>query len=151
MRIIFTRTFNLIGPRLKANLALSNFARQIARLEKERLPPVIEVGDIKMGRDFLDVRDAVRAYGLLMEKGENGEVYNICSGKATTIKEALEILLGLSPLKIKFKIIPERIKPMDIPRQKGDYNKIFKLTGWRPEIPLKQSLEDLLNWWRGSV
>lgn len=151
MRIIFTRTFNLVGPRLEGYLACSSFACQIAWIEKNGQPPVIEVGNIETSRDFVDVRDAVIAYILLMEKGYRGEIYNICSGKAVTIKEIIEILISFSRVKIEFKVVQDRIKASDIPGQAGSYDKLFRLTGWRPKIELRQSLRDLLEWWRRRI
>lgn len=151
IKIIRTRGFNHTGPRRGEVFVTSNFAKQIAEIEKGKRTPVIEVGNLEAKRDWTDVRDVVRGYLLAVEKGEPGEVYNICSGKAWKINEMLDILLKLSKIKVKTKEMPERIRPSDVPILIGDYTKFHKATGWKPEIPFEQTMKDLLNYWRERV
>jgi GDP-4-dehydro-6-deoxy-D-mannose reductase len=149
LRVIRTRAFNLTGPGESAHFVTSAFARQIAEIEANLRKPVIRVGNLESVRDFTDVRDVVRAYSLLAEKGKPGEVYNVCSGKGTSIKNLLQILLELSTQPdIAVQVDPSRLQPADVPIQIGDAGKLQALTGWTPTIPLRQTLEDVLNYWR---
>jgi len=112
---------------------------------------VIEVGNISVKRDFTDVRDVVRAYTLLMEKGRRGEVYNICSGSAVPLREILDLLISFSSQKIEVQVDSKKLRKADIPLLLGDNKKIKEETSWMPEISLKQSLRDLLEYWRKRV
>lgn len=151
LRIIRTRPFHATGPRRAGRFVCSNFAKQIALIEKNKQKPIIYVGDLDIKRDFMDVRDMVRALWLIAQKGRVGDVYNICSERACSIKKILIILLSLSKKKIRIKIDPERIRPNDVPLFIGDCTKMKKLTGWRPKINLEKTLEDLLDYWRNSI
>jgi GDP-4-dehydro-6-deoxy-D-mannose reductase len=144
LSVVFCRPFNLVGPGLPAGLVLSSFADQVVRVERG-LDDVVRVGNLDARRDFLDIRDAVRAYRLLAEQGKLGEIYNVCSGKSVSIRECLDILIDLSPAAPRVVRDPGRMQPVDVPVQVGDPGKIHQLTGWAPTIPLEQSLEDLLN------
>jgi len=146
--IIRTRGFNHEGPRRGAVFVCSDFAKQIADIEKGRRPPVIRVGNLEARRDFTDVRDVVRAYWLSLEKGVPGEVYNICSGKAWTIREMLDLLLGMTDANVKIEQDPARMRPSDVPVLLGDASKFRKATGWEPTIPFDRTLRDLLEYWR---
>jgi GDP-4-dehydro-6-deoxy-D-mannose reductase len=151
MKTVRTRGFNHTGPRRGEVFVTSNFAKQIAEIEKRKKEPVIHVGNLEAKRDFTDVRDIVRAYWLAAEKGEDGEVYNVGSGKAMAMKEMLDILLSLSKAKVKIKVDPERLRPSDVPILQSDSGKFVRLTGWKPQIPLEQTFKDLLNYWRERV
>ena len=146
-----TRGFNHTGPRRGEVFICSNFAKQIAEIEKGKRKPVMYVGNLEARRDFTDVRDTVRAYWLSLEKGEPGDVYNIGTGKAYTMKEILDMLLGLSREQVKIETDPKRLRPSDVEILLSDSTKFRKLTGWEPKIPLKQSLQDLLDYWRDRV
>ncbi|NIM05654.1 MAG: NAD-dependent epimerase/dehydratase family protein [Armatimonadetes bacterium] len=146
--VIRTRAFNHDGPRRGKVFATSNFAFQIAQIEKGLNEPVLRVGNLEAKRDFTDVRDIVKAYVLAVEKGEPGEVYNICSGEAHTIQKVVDILSGMSKVDIRVEQDPARMRPSDVPILLGDYSKFHALTGWKPTIPFEQTLRDLLNWWR---
>ena len=146
--VIRTRAFNHTGPRRGENFVCSNFAKQIALIEKGKQKPVIRAGNLDAKRDFTDVRDMVNGYWLIMQKGKPGDVYNICSGKAYAIKEVLDILLPLSKVPIKVKQDPRRMRPSDVPVLLGDCTKMKKLTGWKLTIPFKKTMEDLLDYWR---
>ncbi len=143
-----TRGFNHEGPRRGPVFVASDFAKQIADIEKGLRPPVVHVGNLDALRDFTDVRDMVRAYWLALEKCEPGEVYNICSGKAWRIGDMLDQLLGLSKTKIEVRQDPARLRPSDVPILLGDYSKFAKATGWAPTIPFEQTLADMLGYWR---
>jgi GDP-4-dehydro-6-deoxy-D-mannose reductase len=146
--IVRTRAFNHTGPRRGEVFATSNFAKQIASIEAGLQEPTIQVGNLEAKRDFSDVRDVVRGYWLALEHGEPGEVYNICSGHAVSIGEMLQILLQLSNRKIDVVPDPKRFRPSDVQILEGDCTKFKTLSGWRPEIPLEKTLEDLLSYWR---
>jgi len=151
MHIVRVRPFNHIGPRQSPDYVVSNFAKQIAEIEKGLKAPVITVGNLEAKRDFTDVRDMVRAYWLALQKGEPGEVYNICSGKAVSIQEVLDKLLRLSEKEIKIERDVERLRPADIPLLLGDSSKFRGKTGWEPEIPFEKTLQDTLDYWRGRI
>ncbi|MDI6892920.1 MAG: GDP-mannose 4,6-dehydratase [Actinomycetota bacterium] len=151
MFIVRTRAFNHEGPRRGEVFVTSNFAKQIAEIEKGEREPVIEVGNLEAIRDFTDVRDTVKGYWLSLEKCEPGEVYNIASGKGTKIGEMLDTLLKFSGVDVEIKRDPARMRPSDVQILVGDHSKFSKATGWEPEIPFENTLEDLLNYWRERV
>jgi len=143
-----TRGFNHEGPRRGPVFVASDFAKQIADIEKGRRAPVVHVGNLEAKRDFSDVRDMVRAYWLALEKCEPGEVYNICTGRAWTIREVLDLLLSMTQAKIEVRQDPTRLRPSDVPILLGDNSKFVKATGWKPTIPFEQTLRDILDYWR---
>jgi len=151
LKTVRTRGFNHTGPRRGEVFICSSFAKQIAEIEKKKRKPVIYAGNLEAKRDFTDVRDIVRAYWLSLEKGKEGEVYNIGSGKAYSMKEVLDILLSLASINIKIDIDPARLRPSDVPILVSDCTKFTQLTGWKPIIPFKQSLQDLLDYWRERI
>ena len=149
--IIRIRPFNHIGPRQSLGFVIQDFASQIAKIEKYGGNKIIKVGNTEVKRDFTDVRDIVKGYYLASEKCTAGEAYNICSGKAYSLIELLEILTSYS--KIKFQIEPSasHLRPTDIPILVGDYSRLQEKTGWEPTIPIENSLLDILNFWRNTV
>jgi GDP-4-dehydro-6-deoxy-D-mannose reductase len=150
--IVRTRPFNHEGPRHAPVFAASGFARTIAEIEAGARPPVIEVGNLDVERDFSDVRDVVRAYWLLVERGEPGEVYNICSGRTWRLAAVLEFLLGESRVRpIEVRRDPARMRPNDVPVLCGDPSKIAKAAGWTAEIPFEETLRRVLDHWRGRI
>lgn len=151
LRTVRTRGFNHTGPRRGDVFVTSNFAKQVAEIEKGLKPPVIHVGNLEAKRDFTDVRDMVRAYWLATEKCEDGDVYNIGSGKTYVMQDMLDMLLGMSKVKVKVEVDPARLRPSDVPILLADASKFVKQTGWQPRIPFEQTLMDLLNYWRGIV
>lgn len=151
MRIIRTRGFNHTGPRRGETFVTSNFAKQIAMIEKEKQEPTIYVGNLDATRDWTDVRDMVAGYVAAVEKGEPGEVYNICSGRGVVIKDMLDILLGYSSVKVAVKPDQSRMRPSDVPVLIGDNSKFVKQTGWKPTIEFEQTMKDLLEYWRERV
>ena len=146
--IVRARAFNHEGPRRGDVFVTSNFARQIAEIEVNRREPTILVGNLKAVRDYTDVRDIVRGYWLLLERGEPGEVYNLCSGRGWAIQEILDFLLGESiNTSIAVREDPARLRPSDVPVLIGDCSRLTAL-GWKPRIPFEQTLRDLLGYWR---
>lgn len=151
MHVVTTRAFNHTGPRRGELFATSNFAKQIALIEKEKQEPVIHVGNLMAQRDWTDVRDVVKAYWLAIEKCKPGEPYNICRGIPISIQGMLDMLLNLSIVKPQIKRDPTRMRPSDVPLLHGSSLKFRKKTGWRPKYTFAQTLEDLLNYWRERV
>jgi GDP-4-dehydro-6-deoxy-D-mannose reductase len=152
MPIVRTRAFNHEGPRRGDVFVTSNFARQIAEIERGLRPPVIAVGDLKSRRDYTDVRDIVRGYWLLLERGEPGEVYNLCSGRAWVIQDILDFLLAEARVQgINVQEEAARLRPSDVPVLRGDATKALTAVGWRPEIPFEQTLRDTLDYWRSRM
>lgn len=152
MRIVRTRAFNIVGPRQKANFVSGAFARQIAEIEHGLRPPLLEVGNLEPLRDFVDVRDVVRAYWLALSRGQPGEVYNVCSGTGHTVRQLLDGLLALSHATgIEIRQVAHRLQTADVPAQVGSHERLTAGTGWRPEIGWEQMLADLLEYWRNVV
>jgi GDP-4-dehydro-6-deoxy-D-mannose reductase len=145
------RLFNHSGPRRPDRFSESSFARQIAEIEKELRPPLLEVGDLDVVRDITDVRDVARAYWLAAACGRPGEVYNVCTGRPVSIRQVLDLLLSMSEERVRVQVDPGRLRPADIPVLYGDHGRFTAATGWEPIIPLEQTLLDLLNWWRARV
>ena len=151
LRTVRTRGFNHTGPRRGEVFICSNFAKQIAEIEARKRAPTIRVGNLEAQRDFTDVRDIVRAYWLALEKGEEGDVYNIGTGKAYVMKDILDRLLSMSKVKVEVEVDPQRLRPSDVPVLISDCSKFMSLTGWKPEIPFHDSLRDLLQFWRERI
>jgi GDP-4-dehydro-6-deoxy-D-mannose reductase len=151
LHVVRTRGFNHSGPRLGEVFVTSNFSRQIAEIERGLREPVIRVGNLDSIRDFTDVRDMVRAYWLALERGEAGEVYNVCSGRGYSAHQVLETLLGFSHVKVEIQQDAARMRPSDVTLLVGDYSKFRKVTGWEPTIPFEVTLKDLLEYWRKRV
>ena len=146
--ILMTRTFNHTGPRQGPDFVCADFARQIARIELRLVEPVLRVGNLDAARDFLDVRDVVAAYRLVLERGTAGSAYNVCSGRAWRIADLLQILLGHAVIKIKVEVERARHRPVDIPVLLGDPGRLVRETGWEPQRALAATLHDLLEYWR---
>jgi len=151
LKTVVTRGFNHTGPRRGLVFSTSTFAHQIAEIEKGIRPPVIKVGDLSSKRDFTDVRDMVRAYWLALDKGVPGEVYNIGSGVTMEIGEMLNVLLSLSAVKVSVEPDPARMRPSDVKILWADASKFRQQTGWQPQIPFRQTMQDLLDYWRKQV
>ncbi len=151
LQIVRTRAFNHTGPRRGDVFVASNWAKQVAEIEKGTQEPVLSVGSLTSKRDFSDVRDVVRAYWLSLEKCVPGEAYNICSGKTVTMQALLDMILSLTDKKIQIKEDPKRMRPSDVKVLLGDYGKFNRQTGWKPEIPLEKTIKDLLEYWRKKV
>jgi GDP-4-dehydro-6-deoxy-D-mannose reductase len=146
--VLLARPFNHAGPRQSPQFVTSSFARQIADIECGRAEPVIHVGNLDAQRDITDARDTVRAYEALTACGKPGRPYNICSGRAYSVRELLDRLLALSRVHVRVEVQPSRLRPSDNPVIVGSHARLTADTGWRPEIPIEQTLEDLLTYWR---
>ncbi len=147
--LMMVRAFNHIGPNQAPLFVVADFCKQVAEIEKDQTrEKVIRVGNLAAKRDFTDVRDVVRGYSLLIQHGVRGESYNIGSGSAISIDDILHMILDLSKVSIKVEIDPERLRPIDIPIIEADIHKFQTCTGWKKEIPLTQTIEETLNYWR---
>jgi GDP-4-dehydro-6-deoxy-D-mannose reductase len=151
MDIIMVRAFNHSGPAQSNIFVISDFCRQIAEIEKGMKEPVISVGNLSAKRDFTDVRDVVRAYRLLGEKGVSGNVYNVGRGKAVEIQYILDTALSYADQPIEVKRDPARMRASDIPLIEPDVSHIFEDTGWRAEITMEQTIRDTLDYWRKKL
>jgi GDP-4-dehydro-6-deoxy-D-mannose reductase len=151
VRAIRVRPFNHIGPGQSERFVAPAFACQIAAIEQGQREPVIYVGNLSGKRDFTDVRDMVRAYRLLMEKGQPGEVYNIGAGETHSIQELLDILLSLTAIPIKVETDPARVRPLDVPIVVCDARKMREATGWGTTIRFEDTLRDILDDWRSRM
>ncbi|OGH08402.1 MAG: hypothetical protein A2152_02835 [Candidatus Levybacteria bacterium RBG_16_35_6] len=150
LKTVRIRAFNHVGPGQSQMFVVSAFAKKIAEIEKGDIDEVT-VGNLDAKRDFTDVRDMVKAYVKIIEKGEPGDVYNIGSGKSLKISEILEKLLNLVNKKVKVKADPKLFRPVDIPELVCDATKIGKTIDWKPIIPIEKTLEDTLNYWRKNL
>jgi len=148
VHVIVTRSFNHTGPRQSAAFAAPNMARQIALIEAGLAEPVIKVGNLDARRDFTDVRDMARAYVSLMQTGASSTVYNVSSGVAFAMKSVLDALVARARVDVRVEPDPALMRPSDTPVLLGDSTKLRHATGWRPDIPFEQTLDDLLNYWR---
>jgi GDP-4-dehydro-6-deoxy-D-mannose reductase len=146
--IIITRSFNHIGPGQRDIFVVSSFARQLAALaKKNKKQGQLRTGDTAIVRDFIDVRDVVRAYDLLFKKGRGGEIYNVCSGRGIAISEIIDSMAGILKIDITSAPDPSLIRPTDNKMLIGSNEKIKQHTGWESTISLKKSLEDILDYW----
>ena len=151
LHVLRTRMFTHTGPRRGAVFAESAFARQIARIEVGLQSEPVRVGNLDSVRTYADVRDAVRAYWLLLEKCPPGEVYNIGGTRTLSIGEILEILKSMALVPVEHVVDPDLLRPSDVTLQVPDISRFQKATGWTPEIELEQTLGDLLNYHRQSL
>jgi GDP-4-dehydro-6-deoxy-D-mannose reductase len=146
--VVVSRSFNHIGPRQDPGFFASAVARQVALIERGTIEPVIKIGNLETSRDFTDVRDTVRAYKALVERGEPGRIYNVCSGRPTKVRALLDGLVALSSVPLTIEVDPERFRPNDTPVIVGDPGRIETELGWAPQVPMEQTLRDLLDYWR---
>lgn len=146
--VVRVRPFNHTGPRQAPTFAIPSFARQVARIERGLQPPRLKVGNLDARRDFTDVRDMVRAYRLAIERGRPGEVYNLGSGQAPSLREVVDQLLPLSRVPITVEVDPARTHKVEVATYLCDASRFRRLTGWQAAIPLEQTLRDTLEYWR---
>jgi GDP-4-dehydro-6-deoxy-D-mannose reductase len=145
--VILTRPFNHTGPRQATGFFAPDMARQIVAIERGA-DPIVKVGNLEAQRDLTDVRDIVRAYALLMERGAPGTIYNIASGVAVPMRVVLEGLVSRARIPVRIDVDPDRLRPHDIPVLVGDATRLRQATGWAPAISFDRMLDDLLNYWR---
>jgi GDP-4-dehydro-6-deoxy-D-mannose reductase len=146
-QVIVVRPFNHIGPGQSPNFAVPALAKRIVEADR-RGASTIPVGNLSARRDFTDVRDVVRAYRLLIESGRTGEVYNVCSGRDVGIGEIADTLLSSVGTTLAFETDSALVRPVEVPVLRGDPGRLVEATGWKPEIPLDQTLDDVLEYWR---
>ena len=149
LNIYFTRTFHYTGPGQPLGFVCSDLAKQVADAENGKIKS-IKVGNLKAKRDFTDIRDIVAAYWKVINKGQVGEVYNVCSGKSVSIKEILNKLIKLSKKDLSVEVDTNKLRPSDVPDFIGDNTKL-KNVGWRPKYSISDSLNALLEGWRDEV
>lgn len=145
--VVSTRSFNHSGAGQTSTFVLSSFAKQVAEIAAGRKEPRVMVGNVELRRDFTDVRDVVQAYMLLLDKGESGEVYNVCSGTVYSLREMLETLATLAGVKIQIETDRDRLRPTDMKELRGDNTKLRRATGWSPKYSTKDMLQSLLDYW----
>jgi GDP-4-dehydro-6-deoxy-D-mannose reductase len=148
--VIRARAFNHIGPGQAPTFVVSSLARQIAEAAL-RGGGVVRVGNLTPQRDFTDVRDVVRAYRLLVERGEPGEVYNVCSGEAVAIADIADRLMRLAGADLRLEVDPDRVRAVEVPVLRGDPARLVQATGWAPEHRLDATLADVLETWRAEL
>lgn len=151
---VIARPFNHVGPGQSPNFVTAAFAKQIALIEAGLQAPIMKVGNLETYRDFLDVRDVCSAYLKLLDlnnQKSTPSIFNIASGRPIKIDDVLQSLLQHSAIKVDIQQDPDRLRPSDIPFACGDYERIHKLTGWRPQFNVRDSLPSLLDYWRTQV
>jgi len=148
LEVIVARAFNHTGARQTPAFAAPSMARQIAMIEAGRVEPVIRVGNLEAHRDLSDVRDVVRAYAALMTAGVSNSVYNVASGTARSIRSLLDSLVARAKVPVRVESDPARMRPSDVRFLAGNFSRLERATGWRPQISFDRMLDDLLNYWR---
>ncbi len=149
--VLLTRSFNHAGPGQADNYVCSSFASQVAEIESGSREPKIRVGNLSARRDFSDVRDVVRAYLRIVEYGKPAEPYNICRGEAFSVRQILDALLELTDADVAVEETSDRFHAVDVPLMLGDNSRLRYELGWEPRYSLKQTLSDVLDYWRGQV
>jgi GDP-4-dehydro-6-deoxy-D-mannose reductase len=149
--VVVARSFNHIGPRQDPSFFASGVARQVALIEAGRMDPAIHVGNLESRRDITDVRDTVRAYRALAERGVAGQAYNVCSGQAYRMRNLLDGLVALAKVRVSVQPDPDRFRPHDTPLLLGDPSRIRRDVGWQPLIPMEETLRALLDYWRQAA
>jgi GDP-4-dehydro-6-deoxy-D-mannose reductase len=150
LTVTIARSFNHFGPRQDPQFVASGFARRIAEIEKGRGEAEIAVGNLEAQRDLTDVRDTVRAYRLILERGQARRHYNVCSGRAIAIRRLLDLLLVRARAAVRVTVDPARYRPNDARVLVGDADRVRRELGWTPAIPLERTLDDLLEYWRAQ-
>ena len=143
----FARTFHYSGPMQPPTFVISDFAHQICGIENGKSDHIM-TGNLEAKRDFTDIRDVVRAYVLLMQFGDPGKIYNVCSGVAVKMQTILDKMIALSSAMVVTRTDQKKFRPLDVPEFKGDNHLLISATGWSPEYKINQTIEDVLNYWR---
>ncbi len=149
--IITARAFNHTGPGQAPSFVLPSVAKQFAEIEAGLRPPTLTIGNIEVQRDFTDIRDIVRAYRMLLDRGKPGEIYNVCSGSAIALADIIQMFESVTATKAGIETEAARVRSNEILQICGDPRKIREVTGWRPEISLRKTISDLLDYWRSMV
>jgi len=151
LEVIVVRAFNHTGPRQTPAYVAPSLARQIALIERGALPPTLRAGNLSARRDLSDVRDVVRAYVALMERGASGAIYNVASGTGRPIHDILNALIARARVKVEVGTDPALLRPQDTPALVGDASRLRRETGWSPQIGFEAMLDDLLGFWRSQA
>ncbi len=151
LHVVVTRAFMHIGPGQPASFATADWARQIAMAEMGETDPVINTGNLAVRREFGDVRDVVKAYIAVLEKGEPGEAYNVATGEPHELRTVLGLLVDMAETKLEVVVDPEKLRPVDFPVLYGSAAKLERLTGWKPEYRIEDTLRSVLDHWRAVV
>jgi GDP-4-dehydro-6-deoxy-D-mannose reductase len=149
--VLIARAFNHVGPRQAPAFVAPSIARQIALIEAGRMPPVLSVGNLAPKRELTDVRDTACAYRSMMASAKPGIPYNVCTGKPFSIQHLLDLFLSRARVPIRIEQDPAKFRANDHPLLAGDGGRLKRDTGWEPKIPLEQTVDDLLTYWRKSV
>lgn len=148
---LLVRPFNHAGPRQSTSYVTASFAHQIAEIEAGLREPTLSVGNLDAARDITDVRDVVRAYRMIVERGTAGRPYNVCSGRAYRIRDLLDRLVAMARVDVSVQVDAARLRPSDNPIVLGDRSRVTNEIGWEPMIPIERTLTDLLDYWRARV
>lgn len=148
---LLARAFNHVGPRQAPSFVASSIARQVASIEAGAMEPLLAMGNLEPKRDIMDVRDTVRAYREMMRTGTPGIPYNVCSGHALAIRDLVEMFRSRARVPVRIETDPSRFRPKDVALVLGDATRLTTDTGWAPRIPLDQTVDDLLEYWRRAV
>ena len=148
---VILRPFTHTGPGQSRDFVLPSIAAQIVEIEKGTKPPLIEIGNSEVKREFMNIKDIISAYKLAITKAKTGDIYNISSNKGYTLKQALSVFQKLSRVDFEIKIDPSKVRKVDIHELVGDGSKFSKLTGWKATFKFEKTLEDLLNFWRAKA
>lgn len=150
--IVMTRSFNHIGPRQKDVFVVPSFIKQLVYGFMDGIKTVsMRTGDVSIIRDFTDVRDVVRAYDLLIKNGKSGEIYNVCSGKGYSLRDIIAIIADKLGVKVQLEVDKSLVRPKDNMIIVGDNTKINDHVGWRPQIPLEKTLDDMIEYWKNKI
>jgi GDP-4-dehydro-6-deoxy-D-mannose reductase len=148
---LIARAFNHIGPRQSPAFVASSIAKQIAEIEAGTKAPKLMMGNLESQRDIMDVRDTVRAYQAMMQSAKPGVPYNVSSGTPVPVRQLVTLMTGHARVPIAIEQDPARFRPNDTPLVLGDHSRLTSDTGWTPAIPLSQTVDDLLTYWRESI
>lgn len=151
LNIVLVRAFNHIGPNQTPLFVVADFCKQVAEIEAGEQEAIIKVGNLSAARDFTDVRDVVRAYAMLVERGIPGETYNVGSGRAIKIEDILSLILSNTNKKIEVLVDKEKLRPVDVPIIEANVKKTYETTGWKAEIELETTIKETLEYWRERV
>ncbi len=150
-QVIVTRSFNHVGPRQGDRCSIQTFCQQMAAIEAGQQAPILYVGNLEARRDFTHTRDVARALWALLNQGEPGQVYNLCSGRATRIGDIVDLVIERGRVPVEVHVDPARLRPSDEPILMGDNTKLRAATGWEPTIPMTEIVDELLAYWRAQL
>lgn len=149
--VVRVRPFGHTGPGQTPRFVIPSFAQQIAAIEAGKADPVLRVGNLEVTRDLTDVRDIVEGYCALLERGHRGEVYNLCRGEGVVLSQVAASLAAMAKVEVRVEVDPARLRPADVPFLVGDPSRVRRDTGWQASRPLAETLEDVLQEWRGAA